>query len=128
MTHWRRCARRCAAAGLAPFRRARPCRHPLLRTPCCVSGRWSALPAAEPDETRRQHARALALLDRHGIVIRGAVASERVPGGFAALYPVLRAMEDAGQCRRGYFVEGLGAAQFALPGAVDRMRAMADSV
>jgi ATP-dependent Lhr-like helicase len=48
-----------------------------------------------------------------------------VPGGFAALYPVLRAMEEAGQCRRGYFVEGLGAAQFALPGAVDRMRAMA---
>jgi ATP-dependent Lhr-like helicase len=53
------------------------------------------------------------------------VATERVAGGFAALYPVLRAMEDAGQCRRGYFVEGLGAAQFALPGAVDRMRAMA---
>jgi ATP-dependent Lhr-like helicase len=74
------------------------------------------------------HARALALLDRHGILIRGAAASERVPGGFSALYPVLRAMEEAGQCRRGYFVEGLGAAQFALPGAVDRMRAMADSV
>jgi ATP-dependent Lhr-like helicase len=49
-----------------------------------------------------------------------------VAGGFGALYPVLRALEDAGQCRRGYFVEGLGAAQFALPGAVDRMRAMAD--
>ena len=48
-----------------------------------------------------------------------------MPGGFAAIYPVLRAMEDAGQCRRGYFVEGLGAAQFALPGAVDRMRALA---
>ncbi len=48
-----------------------------------------------------------------------------MPGGFSAIYPVLRAMEDAGQCRRGYFVEGLGAAQFALPGAVDRMRAMA---
>ena len=56
---------------------------------------------------------------------RGAVAAERVPGGFAAVYPVLRAMEETGQCRRGYFVEGLGAAQFALPGAVDRMRAMA---
>jgi ATP-dependent helicase Lhr and Lhr-like helicase len=50
-----------------------------------------------------------------------------VTGGFSALYPVLRAMEDAGQCRRGYFVEGLGAAQFALSGAVDRMRAMASS-
>jgi ATP-dependent Lhr-like helicase len=96
--------------------------------PPTVSGRWSALPPAEPDQTRRLHARALALLDRHGIVIRGAVATERLPGGFGAIYPVLRAMEEGGQCRRGYFVEGLGAAQFALPGAVDRMRAMADSV
>src|SRR5258706_2531602 len=66
------------------------------------------------------------LLERHGVVTRGAVADERIPGGFAAVYPVLRAMEEAGQCRRGYFVEGLGAAQFALPGAVDRMRALAD--
>jgi ATP-dependent helicase Lhr and Lhr-like helicase len=74
------------------------------------------------------HARALSLLDRHGIVIRGVAAAERVTGGFGALYPVLRAMEESGQCRRGYFVEGLGAAQFALPGAVDRMRAMSGSV
>jgi ATP-dependent Lhr-like helicase len=59
------------------------------------------------------------------VLTRGAVAAERVPGGFAAVYPVLRAMEETGQCRRGYFVDGLGAAQFALPGAVDRMRAMA---
>jgi len=66
------------------------------------------------------------MLDRHGIVIRGAATAERVPGGFGALYPVLRAMEEAGHCRRGYFVEGLGAAQFALPGAVDRMRALAE--
>jgi ATP-dependent helicase Lhr and Lhr-like helicase len=93
--------------------------------PPTVSGRWSVLPPGEADQTRRMHAIALALLDRHGIVIRGAAAAERVPGGFAALYPVLRAMEEAGQCRRGYFVEGLGAAQFALPGAVDRMRAIA---
>jgi len=96
--------------------------------PPTVSGRWSLLPPVDPDQTRRLHARALALLDRHGIVIRGVAASERVPGGFGALYPVLRALEETGQCRRGYFVEGLGAAQFALPGAVDRMRAMADSV
>jgi ATP-dependent helicase Lhr and Lhr-like helicase len=93
--------------------------------PPTVSGRWSMLPPGETDRTRRMHALALALLDRHGIVIRGAAAAERVPGGFAALYPVLRAMEETGQCRRGYFVEGLGAAQFALPGAVDRMRAIA---
>src|SRR6266571_2075123 len=96
--------------------------------PPTVSGRWSLLPPADPDPTRRLHARALSLLDRHGIVIRGVAAAERVPGGFGALYQVLRAMEETGQCRRGYFVEGLGAAQFALPGAVDRMRAMADSV
>jgi ATP-dependent Lhr-like helicase len=93
--------------------------------PPAVSGRWSLLPPAEPDRTRRLHALASTLLERHGILIRGAVMAERVTGGFGALYPVLRAMEDAGQCRRGYFVEGLGAAQFALPGAVDRMRAMA---
>ena len=60
------------------------------------------------------------------MLTRGAVAAERITGGFGAVYPVLRAMEEAGQCRRGYFVEGLGGAQFALPGAVDRMRALAD--
>ena len=96
--------------------------------PPTVSGRWSLLPPGEPDQTRRLHALAQTLLDRHGIVIRGAAVAERVPGGFGALYPVLRAMEEAGHCRRGYFVEGLGAAQFALPGAVDRMRAMAQPV
>ncbi len=95
--------------------------------PPTVSGRWSVLPPLDPDPTRRKHALAQTLLARHGIVIRGAVANERIAGGFAALYPVLRAMEDSGQCRRGYFVEGLGAAQFALPGAVDRMRAMAEA-
>ncbi|HXW47038.1 MAG TPA: ATP-dependent helicase [Streptosporangiaceae bacterium] len=95
--------------------------------PPTVSGRWSALPPAEPEPTRRRHAQALTLLDRHGILIRGAAAADHISGGFGALYPVLRALEDAGQCRRGYFVEGLGAAQFALPGAVDRMRAMAES-
>jgi ATP-dependent helicase Lhr and Lhr-like helicase len=100
--------------------------------PPSVSGRWSLLPLGERGEqdeagrTRRLHALAGTLLDRHGLLTRGAVAAERVSGGFGALYPVLRAMEEAGQCRRGYFVEGLGAAQFALPGAVDRMRAMAD--
>ena len=74
----------------------------------------------------RAHALALTLLERHGVLTRGAVAAERITGGFAAVYPVLRAMEEAGQARRGYFVEGLGGAQFALPGAVDRMRALAD--
>jgi ATP-dependent helicase Lhr and Lhr-like helicase len=93
--------------------------------PPTVTGRWSLLPEADPDPTRRLHALARTLLERHGIVTKGAVTAERAPGGFGTLYPVLRAMEEAGHCRRGYFVEGLGGAQFALPGAVDRMRAMA---
>ena len=65
------------------------------------------------------------LLERHGVVTRGAAVAERVPGGFAAAYRVLSAFEDAGRVRRGYFVEGLGAAQFATTGAVDRLRASA---
>src|SRR5207342_1637408 len=66
----------------------------------------------------------LALLERHGVLTREAVASEGIEGGFAAVYPILRAMEDAGRIRRGYFVDGLGAAQFALAGALDRLRAV----
>jgi ATP-dependent Lhr-like helicase len=93
--------------------------------PPTVSGRWSLLPEPDPDPTRRLHALARTLLERHGILTKGAVTAERPAGGFGALYPVLRAMEEAGHCRRGYFVEGLGGAQFALPGAVDRMRAIA---
>ncbi len=101
---------------------------PTRTGPPTVSGRWSLLPPREDaDPTVRAHALALTLLDRHGVLTRGAVAAERVAGGFGAVYPVLRAMEETGQCRRGYFVEGLGGAQFALPGAVDRMRALADS-
>ena len=98
---------------------------PTRTGPPTVTGRWSLVPDRDPDTTRRWHAVAQALLDRHGIVTRGSVVAERITGGFGAVYPVLRAMEEAGQCRRGYFVEGLGAAQFALPGAVDRMRAIA---
>jgi ATP-dependent Lhr-like helicase len=126
---------------------------PTRTGPPTVSGRWSLLPeryglpetdgllaadgllggvageaggGTDPGAvTMRAHAVALTLLERHGVVTKGAVAAERIPGGFAAVYPVLRAMEETGQCRRGYFVEGLGGAQFALPGAVDRMRALA---
>ncbi|WP_238993593.1 ATP-dependent helicase [Nocardioides caldifontis] len=90
--------------------------------PPTAAGRWSVLPDLEPDPTRRAHAAAEALLERHGVVTRGAVASERVPGGFAGVYKVLSAFEDSGRCRRGYFVAGLGAAQFGAPGAVDRLR------
>ena len=92
--------------------------------PPSTAGRWSRLPDRDDDPTRRTHAVAKALLDRHGVVTRGAVVAERVPGGFAAVYSVLKAFEEAGRVRRGYFVEGLGAAQFAAPGAVDRMRAL----
>jgi ATP-dependent Lhr-like helicase len=73
--------------------------------------------------TERSHAQAIALLERHGVVTREAVLAEGLAGGFASVYPVLKAMEEAGRARRGYFVAGLGAAQFALPGAVDRLRA-----
>ncbi|MDT4891100.1 MAG: ATP-dependent helicase Lhr and Lhr-like helicase [Pseudonocardiales bacterium] len=93
--------------------------------PFAMAGRWSAVPARDLDLTRRAIAAADILLDRYGLVTRGSVAGERVTGGFAAVYPVLKAAEEAGRTRRGYFVEGLGAAQFALPGAVDRLRAEA---
>jgi len=63
------------------------------------------------------------LLDRHGVLTRGAVQAEGVEGGFSGIYRVLSAFEEAGRARRGYVVEGLGAAQFSLPGAVDRIRA-----
>ncbi|MGQ4515541.1 ATP-dependent helicase [Streptomyces sp. DW26H14] len=93
--------------------------------PPTVSGRWSLLPDREPDATHRAHALVRALLDRHGVVTRGAVGAEGVEGGFSAVYRVLSAFEDSGQARRGYVVEGLGAAQFAMEGAVDRLRAAA---
>jgi ATP-dependent Lhr-like helicase len=76
------------------------------------------------DERRRSGATCWRRLDewqRHGVLTREAVVAEGWPGGFAGLYPVLRAMEESGRIRRGYFVEGLGGSQFALPGA-DRLR------
>jgi ATP-dependent Lhr-like helicase len=97
---------------------------PVRQGPPSSVGRWSLLPERSTDATRRMAALAEQLLDRHGVLTRGAVASEQVPGGFSAVYPVLKAMEEAGRCRRGYFVEKLGAAQFAMPGAVDRMRSL----
>jgi ATP-dependent Lhr-like helicase len=91
-------------------------------------GRWALLPELETDPTRRAHASAEGLLERHGVVTRGAVSSERVPGGFAGVYKVLSAFEDSGRCRRGYFVASLGAAQFGGPGAVDRLRSFSREV
>jgi ATP-dependent helicase Lhr and Lhr-like helicase len=92
--------------------------------PPTVAGRWHRLPPRDTDPTRRAAALADALLERHGVVTRGAVAAESPPGGFAGVYPVLAALEERGVARRGYFVDGLGAAQFAVPGAVDRLRSL----
>jgi ATP-dependent Lhr-like helicase len=99
--------------------------------PPSAVGRFSLLAprreAAPPNETRRLTAVAEQLLARHGVLTRDAVAAEGVGGGFAALYPVLTAMEEAGRVRRGYFVAGLGGSQFADAGAVDRLRALRDT-
>ena len=93
--------------------------------PPAGAGRWStvrSLVGESVEATIASHSRALQLLERHGVVTREAVLGEQIPGGFAGVYPVLKALEDQGKVRRGYFVAGLGAAQFALPGAVDRLR------
>lgn len=100
--------------------------HPAPRTDPKVSGRWSALPAPEPDSTVRAHFQAELLLNRHGVLTRG--ATEGLPGGFAMLYKVLTAFEDAGRCQRGYFIESLGGAQFAAASTVDRLRSYLDGV
>ncbi|MGH8944766.1 MAG: DNA glycosylase AlkZ-like family protein, partial [Acidimicrobiia bacterium] len=101
-------------------------RRPLSgRFPAHAGGRWSlttALLGAPVGATERHAAWAELLLDRHGVVTRSTVLSEGYPGGFSALYPVYVHLEEIGRIRRGYFVEGLGGSQFALPGAVDRLR------
>jgi ATP-dependent Lhr-like helicase len=122
---------------LAPLRArawGRPKRDPqgrprpgaLRRTgPPAGAGRWSLvapLLEPQPSPTERAHAQALQLLDRHGVMTRESALAEGIEGGFAGVYPVLKALEESGRVRRGYFVAGLGAAQFALPGAVERLR------
>lgn len=92
--------------------------------PAHASGRWSLLHVDPSDATSTAAAWAELLLDRHGIVTRSQVVGEGVPGGFTGLYPVFTRLEEVGRVRRGYFIEGLGGAQFALPGAVDRLRSM----
>ena len=90
-----------------------------------IGGRWSAvahLVGAAPEPTTRLHAQVNMLLERYGVVSREAAIAAEVQGGFQAMYPVLRLMEEAGKVRRGLFVDGLGGAQFALSGAVDRLR------
>lgn len=90
--------------------------------PPTVAGRWSLLPLAEPDATVRAAAQAELLLERHGIVTRGAVVNEQIRGGFSTVYKVLSSFEETGRARRGYFIESLGAAQFATGPTVDRLR------
>ncbi|HXY38968.1 MAG TPA: DEAD/DEAH box helicase, partial [Vicinamibacteria bacterium] len=98
------------------------------QVPPSAVGRWSRLPRPRRAAASAERAKALAeqLLARHGVLTRGAVAFEAVEGGFSAIYPVLRALEEAGRVRRGYFVAGLGGLQFAQPGALDRLRARRD--
>ncbi len=114
------------AAPRTRYRRPGRVALPTRSGPPTVAGRWSRLPERDLDPTRRAAALADVLLERHGVVTRGAVMAEQVVGGFSAVYPVLSALEERGAARRGYFVEGLGAAQFAVPGAVDRLRALAE--
>jgi ATP-dependent Lhr-like helicase len=100
-------------------------------TPPTAQGRWSLLPVrgapnavGAPSATEASHALAMQLLNRYGVLMRESVAAENVPGGFSAVYGVLKALEESGRIRRGYFVAGLGATQFALPAAVDLLRQM----
>jgi ATP-dependent Lhr-like helicase len=89
-----------------------------------LPGRWFALPEVRPEPAADALARAGAHLDRVGLVTRGAVAASGDPGGFAAAYRTLSAMEERGRVQRVYAVDGLGASQFALPGVVDQLRAV----
>ena len=100
-----------------------PGRRPLANSfPAHAGGRWSRLQPPDPDPTMAAAAWANVLLNRYGVLTRAHVAAEGVPGGYTRLYPVLSRMEEVGKLRRGYFIEGMGGAQFALPGAVDRLR------
>ena len=123
-------AGRIGSSSASKRRRGRPNLGSLaVLGPPTAQGRWSLveadLPVAAVGAAERARALAGALLERHGVLTREAVRAEGHPGGFASVYPVLRALEEAGRARRGYFVAGLGGAQFALPGAVDRLRARA---
>ncbi|MEO8260875.1 MAG: DEAD/DEAH box helicase, partial [Acidobacteriota bacterium] len=130
-------------------RRQRPATSPFRSrrlAPLSAEGRWSLVPRASDEDIRTSTAGAPVpplkparggatqwiagiaqqLLARHGVLTREALTVEMIPGGFSSVYPVLRAMEESGRLRRGYFVAGLGAAQFALPGAVDLLRSLRD--
>jgi ATP-dependent Lhr-like helicase len=113
-----------------PERARRPGKGTTFRSrrliPPSAEGRWTVVPSPSASTTAWATAMAAQLLTRHGVVTRDVTAIEQLPGGFAAMYPVLRRMEETGRIRRGYFVAGLGAAQFAQTGAVDLLRDMRD--
>jgi ATP-dependent Lhr-like helicase len=105
-----------------------PAFHSRRTTPPNAQGRWALLRrpdrATPSQQTEWSHALALQLLNRYGLVTRETLAQEGVPGGFSAVYEVLKAMEASGRIRRGYFAEGLGAAQFALRAGVEMLRSL----
>ncbi len=117
----RRAPRTYRARG-TPAGLGRAARRAIVPSPA-TAGRWSLVQRGELSTADRLAADVFAQLDRYGVVTRGSVVSENPDGGFGPAYRALSSLEEAGQCRRGYFVEGLGAAQFALTGAVDRLRA-----
>jgi ATP-dependent Lhr-like helicase len=111
-------------------RRPTPRRQLPSANPPHATGRWyltESLRTTEPTAEERAIAQANTLLDRYGIVTRSVVLAEGIPGGFTGLYRVLSGLEDVGQVRRGYFIEGLGGAQFGLRGAIDRLRVTEDT-
>jgi ATP-dependent Lhr-like helicase len=122
---------RSAATGRSAYGRSRPRPGRLTRIgPPAGQGRWSLvepLLVPRPTPTEAAHAQAMQLVERYGVVTREAVMAEGLVGGFSAVYGVLKVLEERGQVRRGYFVDGLGAAQFAVPGAVDRLRSARDT-
>ena len=123
-------ALRAFTAARAPRRRIkRPAAPPVFRSrrlvPPTAEGRWSLVHRGpKGSATRWAAAIAQQLLNRHGILTREAAGSDNLPGGFGSVYPVLKAMEEHGRIRRGYFVAGLGATQFALPGALELLRSL----
>jgi ATP-dependent Lhr-like helicase len=116
----------------APERARRPSRTTPFRSrrlvPSSAEGRWSVVSVLDRASlTAWAKAATEQLLTRHGVVTREVTTLDPLPGGFSAVYPVLRRLEETGRVRRGYFVAGLGAAQFAQPGAVDLLRAERDA-
>jgi ATP-dependent Lhr-like helicase len=105
---------------------ARPQFRSRRTAPAATQGRWSLVPSISTNATERANALAHQLLARYGVVVREVASVEAIGGGFSAVYPVFKAMEEAGRIRRGYFVAGLGATQFASAGAVDLLRSFRD--